>query len=373
VPGPPDARGGPRPEDPDDGPGRAGPWWSRLGVWALVAAGVALASTGLGAVGLSDPTLFAALLVGLVVALVVPRRAPRVPVPARVVAQGAIGVLTGALVQPSTLASLADDWWTVLLVVLATLLLSVLAGVLLARHRDVDVVTGSFAMVAGGASGITVMARELGADQRMVAVVQYLRVLLILLAMPAVAAALPQGSADASAAAVPDPGPGADVLFTAVVVGLGALLQRRLPLPAGALLWPMLIATGASATGLSHGAGVPDALLVLAYAAIGLGVGLSFTRSSLRAVGRALPLAVGLIVALVVATAAISIPLLRLTGASTLDAYLASTPGGLYAVLATAVSSGADTTLVLAVQVLRLLVMVLVAPLLATALRRWAR
>ena len=45
------------------------------------------------------------------------------------------------------------------------------------------------------------------------------------------------------------------------------------------------------------------------------------------------------------------------TGVSALDGYLATTPGGLYAVLATASDSGADVTFVLAVQVLRLFVM----------------
>ena len=47
---------------------------------------------------------------------------------------------------------------------------------------------------------------------------------------------------------------------------------------------------------------------------------------------------------------------------SLLDAYLATTPGGLYAVLAAAFGAGADTTFILAVQTLRLLVMVLLAP-----------
>ena len=44
--------------------------------------------------------------------------------------------------------------------------------------------------------------------------------------------------------------------------------------------------------------------------------------------------------------------------------------GGLYAVLATASDSGADSTFVLVVQVLRMFVMVLSAPLIARWLRR---
>jgi uncharacterized protein len=62
--------------------------------------------------------------------------------------------------------------------------------------------------------------------------------------------------------------------------------------------------------------------------------------------------------------------LATVTGASALEGYLATTPGGLYAVLATASDSGADVTFVLAVQVLRLFVMLLSAPLVARWLRR---
>lgn len=43
-------------------------------------------------------------------------------------------------------------------------------------------------------------------------------------------------------------------------------------------------------------------------------------------------------------------------------AYLATTLGGIYAVLATAVGIGADTTFVTAVQALRILIMVIAAP-----------
>ena len=51
------------------------------------------------------------------------------------------------------------------------------------------------------------------------------------------------------------------------------------------------------------------------------------------------------------------------TSATLLDAYLATTPGGLYAVLAVAFGAGADTTFIVAVQTLRVVVMVLLAPL----------
>jgi membrane AbrB-like protein len=131
----------------------------------------------------------------------------------------------------------------------------------------------------------------------------------------------------------------------------------------------MVVAAVAVLTGLAAGATAPALVEDAAFVVIGLQVGLSFTRESLRTVGRALPFALAIIVANVVACAGLGWVLATATGVSQLDAYLATTPGGLYAVLATATRSGADTTFVLAVQVLRLLVMLLTAPLLAKALR----
>ena len=65
-------------------------------------------------------------------------------------------------------------------------MLSIVAGALLGLHRDVTPLTGSLALVAGGASGLVAIARELGGDDRVVAVVQYLRVGLVTASMPVV-------------------------------------------------------------------------------------------------------------------------------------------------------------------------------------------
>ncbi|MFG1927613.1 AbrB family transcriptional regulator [Cryptosporangium sp. NPDC048952] len=343
-------------------------------VWIPIAAAVALLAFALTALGLPSATLFAALLVGVVVSSARPERTRpsgagpvRLPEWANRIAQACVGVLIGALVQPSALGSLAGDWLVVLAATIATLLVSLVAGALLGLHRDVDPVTGSFALVAGGASGLTAISQDLGADQRVVAVVQYLRVLVIVVSMPVVAGALPAGNgADSQLAASHG-----NYLFTAACATVGVILARYLPkVPALSLLGPMVLAAVLAVTGVSHGATAPVAVEQVAYAIIGLQVGLSFTRESLRSVRRLLPLAITLVVALIVATAAVGIPLLSLAGASPLDGYLATTPGGLYAVLATATSTGADTTLILTVQILRLLVMLLLAPLIAMLLSK---
>jgi membrane AbrB-like protein len=131
------------------------------------------------------------------------------------------------------------------------------------------------------------------------------------------------------------------------------------------------VAAALDLSGLTAGFGVPTFVQTAAFLVIGLKVGLSFTRASLRTIGRALPLALAVIAVLFAASAGLGAVLSAATGASPLDGYLATTPGGLYAVLATATDSGADATFVLSVQVLRLFVMLLTAPLVARVLRRY--
>jgi membrane AbrB-like protein len=335
---------------------------------AVVAGAVALGAL-LGLLHVPDAALFGGLVAGVVRAL---SRSARITVPrsANAAAQAVIGVSIGALVQLSTLTELGRHWLPVLAVTVGTLLLSLGAGVLLRLQPGITPVTGAFSMIAGGASGITAMARDLGADARMVAVLQYLRVLLILVLMPLTATAV-YGASPVAGTAVAAGGPGwpAGLLLTAGCGIVGVLLARLVHVPVGALLGPMVVAAALDLTGLSHGAQVPGLAQDAAFLVIGLQVGVSFTRESLRTVGRALPAALGAIVVLVGACAGLGVLLSAATGAAELDSYLATTPGGLYAVLATATSSGADSTFVLAVQVLRLFVMLLSAPLLARALR----
>ncbi|MBW0105190.1 AbrB family transcriptional regulator, partial [Pseudonocardia sp. KRD291] len=140
--------------------------------------------------------------------------------------------------------------------------------------------------------------------------------------------------------------------------------------PAGSLLGPMVIALALSLSGLSFDASVPSLLVDVAYAVIGWQAGLRFTREALGTVVRVLPLATGLILGVVALCAGLGLLLSWATGMTLLEGYLATTPGGIYAVLATAISSGADVTSVVAVQVLRVILMLIVAPYLARLVGR---
>jgi membrane AbrB-like protein len=373
------------------------------GRWSVVLAVSAVATGLLALADLPSPVLFGTLLGGMACALSL-SEPPKLPRPAFTLGQAVVGVTIGAMVSPPALQRLLNDGVSVLLVTVGTLVISVAAGRLLAVRRDVSLATGSFALVAGGASGVVALAHQLGADDRVVTVVQYLRVLLVLLAMPLVTAVVfhPGAGAGPAGAAIPATGggsaasggpggPGTDttgaavsgllgvvvsgtpagVVYALLALVAGLAVARWTPLPAGTLLGPLIVAVLLTATDLLRVPAVPPLVAGAGYALVGLQVGLRFTRASLRSIAGLLPAAIGLILAVIAACAGLGAVLSWVTGVDPLTAYLATTPGGLYAVLATAADSGSDVTYVLAVQVIRVFAMLLAAPLLGRFLGRW--
>jgi membrane AbrB-like protein len=218
-------------------------------------------------------------------------------------------------------------------------------------------------MVAGGAAGIVGIAGELGADDRLVAFMQYLRVLLIVLLTPLVVAiAFPGASEHAVAAAEPALG---DLRGWALTVGAcagGLALARAARMPAGTLLLPMGIAAVLALAVPGGAFDVPPVLRETAFALIGLQVGLKFTLDTIRLLGRLLAPVLLAVLGVIAASALLAVALDATTAVSFRDAYLATTPGGIYAVLAIALGTDANAAFILAAQGLRLIVMVALAP-----------
>jgi membrane AbrB-like protein len=328
--------------------------------WPALLAATVASGWVLDAAGLPSAYLFASLLAGLATALIAPG-ANDVPPFAFGTAQAVTGVVLGAYLKTSSLRAAADAWLPVTLVSAGTLAICLAVGFALGRRAHVDTPTAVLGMIAGGASGIVAMARELGGDDRLVAFMQYLRVLIVVLLTPLIAGFAFGHEAAASAPSTPLFGDAEGWLITAAVAPAGALLGRAVRLPAGTLLGPLALAGTIALT--TERFAVPELLQEAAFIGIGLQVGLRFTADTVREVGRLLGPVILAIAALIVACFGLALALAATTDITLLDAYLATTPGGLYAVLAAAFGAGADTTFILAVQTLRLLVMVLLAPL----------
>ena len=330
--------------------------------WPAIAAGVFAGGKLLEAAGLPSAYLFAALMLGLAIALVRPDSVELPPVAFRA-AQAVAGVSLGAYLQSDALRAVAGSLVPVLLVTAGTLALSLAAGAILARTTMLDAPTAALGLIAGGASGIVGMSSELGADDRLVAFMQYLRVLVVVVVTP-IAIAIFSGGHHGAAEV-----PGTSTLgewwewpLTGVLGVSGALAAARLKITAGVLLGPMVVTGAVVLSGLAGGFQVPALLGQTAFSLIGLQVGLRFTVGTVKLLGRLTVPVLLAIAGLLVASLGLAVALAATTSATLLDAYLATTPGGLYAVLAVAFGAGADTTFIVAVQSLRVVVMVLLAP-----------
>lgn len=313
--------------------------------------------------------LFGSLLGGMTHALTSPTQL-KVPPLAFRLGQAIVGTTIGTLISVEALRRIGDEIVPILLVTVGTIAVSLLAGWTLALRRDVSLVTGAFSLIAGGASGVVAMARDLGADERVVTVVQYLRVLLVLVTLPLVMAVVFHPDTGVDALSAPDAPLSANLGYVAIAVLGGLLVARFVPISTATLLAPLVIAAVVASAGWLGDVSVPAPVQWVGYALIGVQVGLRFTRRSLASITRMLPAVLALIAALLVLCALMGAALAWLTPVDPLTAYLATTPGGLFAVLAIAADSGSDVTYVMALQLFRLLVILLLMPLLARWLGR---
>jgi membrane AbrB-like protein len=351
---------------------------SRVVGWVLLGAGAALAGLLAQGVGLPAGWLVGPMLVAIVAALACPEH-PTVPRWGRLASLAVVGGVLAATFRPSVLPLIAANWLPVCLVVAGTLLLSLAAGMLLARIAGLDRKTAALGTLPGAASGMLAMSGPLGADPRLVAVMQYTRVVVVVFSAALVSRlGLVPGSVpqEISTRGLQASSEGAALIqnawlvyvLTALVAAIGAWAGTRLRLPAGALLGPLIVGVGLEELGVARLAwppGVPQA----AFLVLGLWVGLLFDRASIKTAGRLFPFVLASAAGLVVACAGLGWALTALTDIDGLTAYLATTPGGIDSVAIMALGSGADAPLVLAVQMLRLFAVVLAGALLG---RRWS-
>lgn len=351
----------------------------RVGRGLALAAASYGASLGAAGFGLPAPFLLAPLLVGLLFAICA-RTPVRFPGRTHRVSQALVGVLMGGYLAPAALSRVAPSIGPLLLVTVGTVVFSLLTAYVLTRTGRVSAPSATLGMAPGGSAAIVAAAEDLKADSRLVAFSQYLRVALVAVSAPLVVRVTRQSS---NAAGGSDPtlidlhiGPdtlqGSLILLAVVVAGMCA--GRMLRLPAPFLLGPMLVTAVVTFSDIADGFAPGGILKDLVFLAVGLEVGLRFTRRSLSHVRRVFVPVLLATVAVSLACAAMSWWLASAMRMPLMDAYLATTPGGINAVLATAVATHADLPLVSSVQSLRLFVVVIATPpLLRLGVRMFAR
>jgi membrane AbrB-like protein len=329
----------------------------------MLIAGSALLATLLEIVGLPAALLLGPMIAGIALATSGGQiRAPRLPVQA---AQAIVGCMVARAITGDIVFAFLKDWPLFLGVVLAIVATSSLLGWMIGRFEVLPGTTAIWGTSPGAASAMMVLAGSFGADARLVAFMQYTRVVCV------------AGLASVVGWVWVDPAVGAtphvawfpaiawpDFAATLAVVASGVVVSAGLRMPAGALLVPMVGGAVIEGTGLAQ-LTLPPWLLALSYAFLGWSVGLGFTRAILAHARRALPQVLLATFAIIAVSGGLAVVLVRAAGIDPLTAYLATTPGGMDTVAIIASSSAVDISFVMALQTLRLVIVILAGPPLA--------
>jgi membrane AbrB-like protein len=307
----------------------------------------------------------AALLLGPMLAAIVMsvnEKAVAVPKPAFLLAQGFVGTLMARAMPPGVLGEMVSIWPVLIVGVVSVVATANVIGFVLARRRVLPGTTAVWGASPGAATAMVLMAEAYGGDMRLVAIMQYLRVIIVATAASVAARFyLDLSSAGGVAAVWLPPVHWVSFAETVMVIVAGLVLSHVFRLTTGAMILPMLIAIGLQGAGVLT-VELPPTLLAVSYAICGWAIGFRFNRAILAYAAKALPKIVSAIVALIVICALYAVVLAAVTGVDFLTAYLAMSPGGADSVAIIAASTHVDMSFVMAMQTMRFFLVLMTGP-----------
>lgn len=307
----------------------------------------------------------AALMFGPMLAAIVVERidlGPKLPKVLFGVAQAAIGCLIAKAMTPSIMTNLANQWTQFIVITAGTVGISCLLGWLVSRGRMMPGTTAVWGLLPGAASAMMILAEEFGADSRLVAFMQYLRVVIVGLTASIITRFWVQNSAIPSA--------GQDwfapfnmlgLVFSILIIFIGTALGPSVKVPASTLLIPMVLGCFLQLFGIAQ-LELPQWFLAFPYCFLGWYIGLRFTKESLKHAFQILPMTLGLIFTMIVFGAGLAWTLVRFCKIDPLSAYLATSPGGMDAVAIIASSVDVNMPLIMSMQMARFLMVLIVGP-----------
>ncbi|WIM67845.1 AbrB family transcriptional regulator [Corynebacterium breve] len=279
--------------------------------------------------------------------------------------RGIIGVMAAVPIVGVPLGQLAHYILPGLVVSAVTIGIGFATGMVLSRF-GVSRETGILSSLTGGASVMPVIAKELGADIRYVALAQYLRLLAVSMTLPLVASFLDAPGESHVA--------GIDVewwmwfLVLAIAI-LGGPIARFLHIPVPSVFGPLLL-TVLIAQFIPADIVAPEPLGIIAFLSIGWVCGGSLSVPALQRFSRLLPATITFIIVIMSACAAMGVVVSKWLNISYFEGYLATSPGALETVLALSAEGGAGPA-VIAIQLIRLIAILLMAGYLPKILRRF--
>lgn len=278
-----------------------------------------------------------------------------------------IGVVVGTTVTAETINALPR--WPVSLLAL-TLAMTALVVVLpryFTRVHGIDTPTARLSAIPGALSVVLALADELHVDERRVAVLQSLRLAILMMAVPLVVSL---GVDLGAGTQIAKPLIGAPQLLGLLAISAaGFLVAKRFRVPAPALTGPMVITGAIFASGTLSGR-LPEPLMAAAFIVLGASVGARFAGIDRAYLTGCLGMSAGGLTLAVIITGLIAWPAAAYLDLPFMQMWLAMAPGGFDTMIALALALGVDPAFVAGHQLIRLLGLFLIVPFLFRGARR---
>lgn len=287
---------------------------------------------------------------------------------------GIVGIMAAVPLLSESPATLSRFLLPGVMVAAFTISAGITGGLLLSRLQpSISRETGILSTLPAGAAFMPAIAKEMGGDLRFVALTQYLRLLAVAVSLPIVTGLLPHDAAGPARHAAAGDQPWWIVVLIALMALFGGPLATRLRLPAPSVLGPLLLTIGLVALlPIEVDLTPPEPFRILAFLAIGWLCGGTLSLDSLKLFARQLPVTVAFIIVLIVGCALVAFPVAAWVDITYYDAYLATSPGAIDTVLAIS-SEGQTSPAVVSIQLIRLILILIVASALPRLLRPFRR
>ncbi len=278
-----------------------------------------------------------------------------------------IGILIGSAFDQELLGSVHRWLWSLAALPVYVVVIATAVMAYLRRVARFDPATAYFSASPGGLSEMVLLSERYGADARRTGLVHTLRVLLLVTAIPFIVEQL--------GLSVPRPevlaeGPTfVETLFLLLTGAAGAWLGSLVRLPSAALLGPLLASAFVHVTGWST-TQPPDLLIALAQVVVGASVGARFSGISVREVLATLGHGLVITALMLALSAAFAAMIHPLAGIALLPLLIAYVPGGVAEMALVALALGIDPAFVTTHHVVRILLVVGFAGLLAGTFAR---
>ena len=279
--------------------------------------------------------------------------------------QGVIGAMVAESVSGGIFTTFAKHWLLFTTIVCVTMLACTMMGLMISRYKVLPGTTAIWGSSPGAAAAMVLMAEEFGADARLVAFMQYLRVIVVASAASVIARLWVDTSSLTAVPIVWFPPLSLHFFETIVFIFVALGLSKFLHIPSGAMLVPMLIGTLLQTNGIVQ-LELPEWVLGTAYALMGWRIGLGFTQSVLKHAIKALP-QISLSIAILISfCCGLAYLLTQMFHLDPLTAYLATSPGGMDSIAIIAASSpNVDLQFVMSLQTVRLFLVIFLGPVIA--------